>query len=66
MAHLIKCLPTGKRPEIEYPTPVYLKNNIKLGVAVHACNASTGETETERSLKLADEPSKPVVKLLIQ
>lgn len=46
MAHLIKCLPTGGRPEFEYPTPMYLKNNIKLGVAVHACNASSGETET--------------------
>lgn len=39
--HLIKCLPTGERPEFEYTTPVYL-NNIKLGAAVHACNGSTG------------------------
>ena len=52
MTHLIKCLPTGERPEFEYPTPVYIINNIKLGVALHACTASTGETE--RSLKLAD------------
>lgn len=45
------CKQEDPSSEIQHPTQ-------KLSVAVQVCNSCTGGQETERSLKLADQPLK--------